>query len=783
MSEAGRDWRFDARRPSLPLPFVCGMALWAGCAASFTWARGLDAQRCLVAALACAVGSLAAGFLAAVLRRTLGRWGAGAIPICILLLGSCLGLAQGGALHADAQRWDGWASACEMTMLEDSSEGAYGERCLVAAKLEGGEVVRAIARLPDGCELRYGERIRAFGTFSKADFVRGDYEWGRGCPLTVRVSAVEREDSLPPQSWLIALRAKAIEALGDGSGAGSLLQALVCGYRRDVRGSQLYATFQTCGLAHLIAVSGAHLVIVTGLFASVLKVLRAPRKASVGVLVAVMASYLVFSGAPVSAIRATIMSSVGIMALFARRRPSALGALGVCLVVVVCASPSAAVSPSLALSALSTTGIVVFSPLVEGWIGATPLGKVPAVAEPLALTVAASVLSLPLACALFGKLPLVSPIANIACAPLFPLCCAFGLVAALVAALLPPLSTALHTVAAMGANMLSAIAGALSALPYASVPISASPLEGIACSCALAAVLWAAWSQLRPRHVIAAAGAGCLFLALASVSLMGDRIVMLDVGQGDAFLLQSRGRSLLIDTGNQDTALLKGLGANGAAHIDSVLVTHADDDHCGSLDALASAVDVDRVLVANGVLADGDEACVALVGNARAAARDVVELSYGDRFEVGAFSLTVLWPRTLADHAGNADSVCVLVEYDGDSDGSADVTALFTGDAEYEQVAQILQETGLHGVDILKVGHHGSRNAMTEEQARALSPRIALIGVGAHNRYGHPTQEALAALDAAGSAVYRTDEDGEVRCVLSPQSMRISCERADAFEG
>ena len=112
-----------------------------------------------------------------------------------------------------------------------------------------------------------------------------------------------------------------------------------------------------------------------------------------------------------------------------------------------------------------------------------------------------------------------------------------------------------------------------------------------------------------------------------------------------------------------------------------------------------------------------------------------------------------------------------------------DTSFLFTGDAD-AYLEYILLDSGadLHA-DVLKVGHHGSRNAMTEEQARALSPRIALIGVGAHNRYGHPTQEALAALDAAGSAVYRTDEDGEVRCVLSPQSMRISCERADAFEG
>ena len=254
---------------------------------------------------------------------------------------------------------------------------------------------------------------------------------------------------------------------------------------------------------------------------------------------------------------------------------------------------------------------------------------------------------------------------------------------------------------------------------------------------------------------------------------------MLDVGQGDAFLLRSKGHTVLVDTGNQDTRLVTELAQTRTLALDAVVVTHADDDHCGSLDALENVVRVRQVIVASGMQACEDESCVALCNQA-ARLGEIVEVAAGDTLTIGSFTCEVMWPVHLEHDGGNEDSICLHVGYDENGDGTSDITALFTGDAEKEQLAEILESHDIGPVDILKVGHHGSRNGMTAEQAHQLDPRIALIGVGAHNRYGHPTDEILDMLAETGSSVYRSDLNGTVTCALDSQGITVT---ADTLSG
>lgn len=109
-------------------------------------------------------------------------------------------------------------------------------------------------------------------------------------------------------------------------------------------------------------------------------------------------------------------------------------------------------------------------------------------------------------------------------------------------------------------------------------------------------------------------------------------------------------------------------------------VTHSDDDHCGSLPVLEDVAPAAALLVPEGLPACGCRACAELMEAAEAEglADDLVELSLGDTVRCGRFSLTVLWPERLADDGGNADSLCLLAFWDGDGDGAAEWTALFT---------------------------------------------------------------------------------------------------------
>ena len=510
-----------------------------------------------------------------------------------------------------------------------------------------------------------------------------------------------------------------------------------------------------------------------------LRALRLPRPARQTALAALVGGYLVFSGLPVSALRAGLMAASSAGALLARRRPAALAALGACLVAFPALDPLTALSASFALSAGSTLGIILLAGLVASWLAPLPAALRRALGDPAALTVASAAATQPYATALFAQLPLVSLPANVIAAPLFTLACLGSLLSAAAAVALPGAAPAAVALGAASTRPLAAAVGALASVPGGCVPVDAPVLPMVAFSAAAVALLYRTWP--RPRLGALLAGGGALAattaLALALAPLAAPtQIVMLDVGQGDAILVRSRGAALLVDTGNQDRLLLRALARQGVWRLDAVAVTHGDDDHCGSLGILGQAMEVGHVLVAADALTCPCASCARLRDDAAAlvGADAVAGLAAGDELSLGAFALRVAWPRAFADEGGNGDSLCLAAAA---GEGAGRFTALLTGDAEADQLRAMADGGAIGAVDVLKVGHHGSAASLDGELACRLAPAVALVSVGEGNRYGHPRPEPLAALEAAGAAVFRTDESGDVAVTFDAGRLRVDSQR------
>jgi len=440
----------------------------------------------------------------------------------------------------------------------------------------------------------------------------------------------------------------------------------------------------------------------------------------------------------------------------------------------------AALSSSFALSVLATLGIVVFGGLANLWLKAC-LGWSPAfVREALALTFASSVLATSFSAALFSQLPLAAPVANIAIAPLFGPVCAAGIIGAVVCAMLP-LPGVVASITCASASLLLKVVQACASIPYASIPIVAPAFVALLAGFVLACALWLWWpkpdshSAYRLLSVTGIACAIMFALLKASSSYGGCEIVALDVGQGDAILIRSGKHSVLVDTGNQDALLRQALARHHIARLDALVVTHPDDDHMGSLASLDGVVQVDRVLLARDGLACSCASCAKLRQHAETlVGKERVEgLSQGDMFRFGAFEFTCVWPVAFRDEGGNGDSLCFTVDTDIDGDGNREWRSLLVGDAEHEEVSQMLSAGLIDGVDVYKVGHHGSKNALTQDQAAALSPQVSLCSVGARNRYGHPAASTVESLERAGSAVMRTDEHGDVACRFAKDHISV----------
>jgi competence protein ComEC len=248
----------------------------------------------------------------------------------------------------------------------------------------------------------------------------------------------------------------------------------------------------------------------------------------------------------------------------------------------------------------------------------------------------------------------------------------------------------------------------------------------------------------------------------------GLRVSFLDVGQGDATLIRDGGHAVLVDTGPPDGPILARLREEGVRRLDLLVTTHTQIDHDGGAAAVLGAHPVSTLLDGDDGLPTPDHR--AILAAARARGVRVLTPDAGELLRAGRIELDVLWPRREAPafHAGadpNTRAIVAVVH-----DGA--FSLLLTADAESDITAPL----DLAHVTALKVAHHGSADPGLPALLERLHPQVAVIEVGAHNPYGHPTAQALHALGAV-PRLYRTDRDGTVHLDVTGDRMEVSTVR------
>jgi len=234
----------------------------------------------------------------------------------------------------------------------------------------------------------------------------------------------------------------------------------------------------------------------------------------------------------------------------------------------------------------------------------------------------------------------------------------------------------------------------------------------------------------------------------------GFSVHFIDVGQGDAILVEAGDADILVDGGPSGTAVLSYLAGQHVPDLDLMVATHPHADHIGGLDDVLAQYKVLEVWT-NGATSTSQTyqdfaAAVATEG----AVQQQIRRGYSTEF--GGVTLTALDPTDPLTGDANGDSIVLRL-----SCGSVDV--LLTGDANADSEASMLADPSVVlDADVLKVGHHGSSTSTTNAFLDAVTPNDAVISVGAGNTYGHPTQETLNRLADHGATVYRTDLNGTV---------------------
>ncbi len=482
------------------------------------------------------------------------------------------------------------------------------------------------------------------------------------------------------------------------------------------------------GLAHFIAVSGSNVAmfLVAWWFITAPIAVRPVLRVIGGIIG--LAMFAVVTRWEPSVIRASVMAATLLIGGLVGIPLDPWMALGTAVTVLLLVSGHLALSVGFQLSVAATVGVLVG---VQAASGRRPRGLY----VPLFVTMGAQIAVAPIILAVFGTIPLVAPLANLIVGPMVTFTTALGALA-LALPILKPLVD-------VGASGILAVSGVASAGPQ----LGLGAMIGVVIAGAAATR-----RQTRPLGVAVMAIALMWALATPTDWPTVPTMVVLDIGQGDAILLQDpSGATVLVDGGAEPRALDRALRRNGVRQLTLIIVTHGDLDHVGGVIELLSAGRTSELWIP--AHASDGALLIEAVEAARHGGVNVIEVGRGARLSLPRMQIDVIGP--VRRYAAENDGSVVLWITSGRS--------VFLG-GDVEAVAQ--RELPPLRPDIMVVPHHGSRSTDLRWLARTVG-QIAILSYG-ENRYGHPNGEVLEVLEDGGTDVRHTYFEGDIVIDLGP---------------
>ena len=522
--------------------------------------------------------------------------------------------------------------------------------------------------------------------------------------------------------------------------------------------------YAAAGVVHLLSISGLHVAIIAAAVELLLQLARLPRRAAAIAALAITALYIAVIGAPAPAVRSGVMLGVTALSRLAQRPTSPWSALALGALFPL-VEPRTILDLGYQLSVAGMAGIIASGALARRAIAPALDGWRRSLAADLSASIIACLVTTPLVAWTFGRVSLIAPLTNLVATPVLGLAQPMLFLALLLAPLRPLahfVADAVHPLLAI----FDAVSVAGAAVPYASITVAPTLPAALLGGAFSLAVIIACVSRFPARPAVGGAGVLAMLAWLPALPVAGGGVElhMVDVGQGDALALRTpAGRWVLVDAGRVwqggdagRSSIIPYLRRRGGT-VEAFILSHPHDDHVGGaptiLDALRPRIYLDAAYAGS---SDAYRQSLAIT-----ARRGIVwrRVHPGDSLVVDGMMLRILapdsaWTAGLAD--ANDASAVVLVQY-------GRIRFLLTGDAESAEEAWLVRAAGeALRADVLKVAHHGSRTSTTQSFLDAVHPRVALISVGAGNRYGHPGARVLEDLAAAGAIVLRTDRSGSV---------------------
>lgn len=656
-----------------------------------------------------------------------------------------------------------------VTIISDIQEKEYKKVCTAKIVKSNKKILINIKMSQNIPSIKYGDSLYIEGEFKQPEEARNykGYNYKQYLKTKKIIGTVELEKVKILKSSngsFIHNIQKYIRDTINGTltdEEGNLLLAILLG-DKDKLSEDIQESFKTSNLSHMLAVSGANVsYIILGLTYVLQNSIIGKKNGKIVCIIFLLAFMAITNFTP-SVTRACIMAVLTLFSSIIYRKSDVYTNISVAALITLIFNPYSLLDLGFQLSYGGTIGIIIFIKRIQE---KKSNSKVINYIKQMALvSIYANIIIIPIMMYHFNTVSFTFIISNIMASPILGIIVITGFLFIIASITVKPLTRLIAIFIKPILSILIKISQICSKLPFSNILVVTPYMFNVISYYAI--ILYCIKSKKNNKCKIII----CLLIVLILINFIiyifpqKLRIFFIDVGQGDSTLIITPDKkTVLIDGGGSDSfdvgekVLLPYLLDRRILKIDYVLISHFDTDHCGGILTIMEKVKVKNIIISEQAEhSENYERFKKLMIHKKIR---LIEVKKGDKIKIGRYSeFKILFPtsRLLSENPLNNNSIVAQFNYNN-------FKMLFTGDIEKLAEQQILKtEKAEIRADILKVAHHGSKTSSIPEFIKAVRPKIALIGVGKNNTFGHPNQQTIKNLENIKCRIYRTDLQGEI---------------------
>lgn len=530
--------------------------------------------------------------------------------------------------------------------------------------------------------------------------------------------------------------------------------------------------FKNSNLSHMLAVSGAHINYVVLTVSILFTKKRAGIKAQRVVTIMMMLFFMELTQMTSSVVRAGISCIIYMLASLLYRKADVINAMAISTLLILLNNPFKLFDIGFQLSYAGTLGIILFCNLINIPIKNKLLKYLK---DSIIISISANIFIIPIMMYQFNTISLTFILSNLLAGPLLGI----SIILEIIVLLISFMSINIAAIPAKVLNILLIliinIANWFSNIEISKIYVITPQIISIVAYYLICAAIIL---KKKNRKIIV-----IIMLTVLIINLFPTpkklRINFIDVGQGDSALIRTEtNKVILIDSGGSTASssfdvgnkvLLPYLLDRRIKKIDFIIVSHFDADHCQAFETVIDNINVRKVVVCKQSMITQEY--LNIINKCKKKNIKIIVVERGDKLKIDKRTeFEILHPgeRFLDDGKGGLNANAIVCKMNYKLNNGKIFSILFTGDIEVEAEKELEQVYGKKlKADILKVAHHGSKTSSREKFIKLVSPKIALIGVGENNKFGHPADITLERLEKENVKVYRTDQMGEVSITIN----------------